>query len=148
MVSGESSLHLNASNGAAIPHDVEAQHEQNQGVEARKKFSCNERLISDATLGLSDGMTVPFALTAGLSSFGDARLVYLGGLAELFAGAVSMGLGGYIAAKGEEYAYVLPVSCSTLVNLTQTLLYSPTEIDKSLNRGAPRRFFSAYSKSF
>lgn len=46
-------------------------------------------------IGLSDGLTVPFALTAGLSSLGSSSLVVTGGLAELCAGAISMGLGGY-----------------------------------------------------
>lgn len=59
------------------------------------------RLISDATIGLSDGLTVPFALTAGLSALGDTRVVIYGGLAELVAGAISMGLGGWLGAKSE-----------------------------------------------
>ena len=62
-------------------------------------------MISDAIIGLSDGMTVPFALTAGLASLGDARLVVLGGLAELIAGAISMGLGGLLGAKSEAYVF-------------------------------------------
>lgn len=49
----------------------------------------------DSIIGLSDGLTVPFALTAGLSSLGSSSLVVTGGLAELCAGAISMGLGGY-----------------------------------------------------
>lgn len=44
---------------------------------------------------------MPFALTAGLTALGDTRLVILGGLAELIAGAISMGLGGYVGAKSE-----------------------------------------------
>lgn len=59
------------------------------------------RIISDATIGLSDGLTVPFALTAGLSALGDTRVVIYGGFAELIAGALSMGLGGYLGAKSE-----------------------------------------------
>ena len=59
------------------------------------------RIISDATIGLSDGLTVPFALTAGLSALGNTRVVIYGGLAELIAGAISMGLGGYLGAKCE-----------------------------------------------
>lgn len=59
------------------------------------------RVMSDAIIGLSDGLTVPFALTAGLSSLGDSKLVITGGLAELVSGAISMGLGGYLAAKSE-----------------------------------------------
>ena len=61
----------------------------------------NARIISDAIIGLSDGLTVPFALTAGLSALGDKRVVIFGGLAELIAGAISMGLGGYLGAKSE-----------------------------------------------
>lgn len=61
----------------------------------------DRRTISDAILGLSDGLTVPFALSAGLSSLGTTRLVILGGLAELVAGAISMGLGGFLGARSE-----------------------------------------------
>ena len=63
----------------------------------------NARVVSDAIIGLSDGLTVPFALTAGLSTLGETKVVIYGGLAELIAGAISMGLGGYLAAKSEEY---------------------------------------------
>ncbi|KAI5309493.1 hypothetical protein KEM55_003128 [Ascosphaera atra] len=65
----------------------------------------NARIISDAILGLSDGLTVPFALSAGLSAFGNAEVVVLGSLAELVAGAISMGLGGYVGAKSEAESY-------------------------------------------
>lgn len=65
------------------------------------RFKMSPRMISDAIIGVSDGMTVPFALTAGLASLGDTKLVVLGGLAELIAGAISMGLGGFIGAKSE-----------------------------------------------
>ncbi|KAK4688089.1 vacuolar iron transporter family protein, partial [Tremellales sp. Uapishka_1] len=58
-------------------------------------------IVRDIIIGLSDGLTVPFALTAGLSSIGSSRLVVLGGLAELCAGAISMGLGGYLASQAE-----------------------------------------------
>lgn len=65
----------------------------------------NPRIISDATIGLSDGLTVPFALTAGLSALGTTQLVIYAGFAELVAGAISMGLGGYLGAKGEADGY-------------------------------------------
>lgn len=67
-------------------------------------FHIDARVISDATIGLSDGLTVPFALTAGLSALGNTKVVIFGGLAELIAGAISMGLGGYLGAKSEMYA--------------------------------------------
>lgn len=69
---------------------------------AEKKSFVDARVISDAIIGLSDGMTVPFALTAGLSTLEDTKVVVFGGMAELIAGAISMGLGGYLGAKSEE----------------------------------------------
>ncbi|KAI3406233.1 CCC1 [Candida oxycetoniae] len=67
------------------------------------------RVMSDIIIGLSDGLTVPFALTAGLSSLGDAKVVITGGMAELVSGAISMGLGGYLAAKSESEYYISQV---------------------------------------
>lgn len=58
-------------------------------------------MIRDATVGLSDGLTVPFALSAGLSALGSTKLVVTGGLAELISGGISMGLGGFLGAKSE-----------------------------------------------
>ena len=88
--------------------DIEARAERMHGLSASvptrneaQGTRIGPRVISDAILGLSDGLTVPFALTAGLSTFGDAKLVVLGGLAELIAGAISMGLGGFVGAKSE-----------------------------------------------
>ncbi|KAF2223704.1 Ccc1 family, partial [Elsinoe ampelina] len=68
---------------------------------AKAKRWLSPRVLADATIGLSDGLTVPFALTAGLSALGDTRVVIYGGFAELFAGAISMGVGGYLGARGE-----------------------------------------------
>ncbi|KAI5295642.1 hypothetical protein KEM52_000722 [Ascosphaera acerosa] len=73
---------------------------------AERESKINPRIISDAILGLSDGLTVPFALSAGLSAFGSAKVVVLGSLAELVAGAISMGLGGYVGAKSELESYL------------------------------------------
>lgn len=69
--------------------------------DGEKTQRVDPRVISDATIGLSDGLTVPFALTAGLSALGTTKVVVFGGLAELIAGAISMGLGGYLGAKSE-----------------------------------------------
>lgn len=66
-----------------------------------RRWKIDPRIISDATIGLSDGLTVPFALTAGLSALGDTNVVIYGGLAELIAGGISMGLGGYLGARSE-----------------------------------------------
>lgn len=75
----------------------------------------NPRIVSDATIGLSDGLTVPFALTAGLSALGDTNVVIYGGLAELIAGGISMGLGGYLGAKSEAEAYNAALSETRLI---------------------------------
>jgi len=62
-------------------------------------------VVRDIVIGLSDGLTVPFALTAGLSSLGESKLVVLGGIAELIAGAISMGIGGFLASQAERDHY-------------------------------------------
>ncbi|KAG1872951.1 VIT family-domain-containing protein [Suillus subalutaceus] len=62
-------------------------------------------VVRDIIIGLSDGLTVPFALTAGLSGLGSSRLVVVGGLAELIAGAISMGIGGFLASQAERDHY-------------------------------------------
>jgi hypothetical protein len=81
--------------------DVESQDSKTEKANQKKGFKVDARVISDATIGLSDGLTVPFALTAGLSALGNTKVVIYGGFAELIAGAISMGLGGYLGAKSE-----------------------------------------------
>jgi len=73
------------------------------------------RFFGDVTIGLSDGLTVPFALTAGLSALGNSDVIIYGGFAELVAGAISMGLGGYLSAKSEREAYMASLSDTTSV---------------------------------
>jgi VIT1/CCC1 family predicted Fe2+/Mn2+ transporter len=63
-------------------------------------------VIRDVVIGMSDGLTVPFALAAGLSGATTSSfLVVTGGLAEVAAGAIAMGLGGYLAAKSDRDHY-------------------------------------------
>jgi len=62
--------------------------------------------IRDVIIGLSDGITVPFALTAGISGAVDSNTIIItAGLAEICAGAIAMGLGGFLAGKTEEEHY-------------------------------------------
>lgn len=59
-------------------------------------------LLQDIVIGLSDGLTVPFALAAGLSgAVQSSELVITAGLAEIVAGSIAMGLGGYLAGRTE-----------------------------------------------
>ncbi len=62
--------------------------------------------VRDVVLGMSDGLTVPFALAAGLSgALAQSHLVVTAGLAEVAAGSIAMGLGGYLAARGDAEHY-------------------------------------------
>ncbi|PYX85392.1 MAG: iron transporter [Acidobacteria bacterium] len=72
---------------------------------AEKHFTAGE-FVRDVVIGMSDGLTVPFALAAGLSgAVPETRLIVIGGLAEIAAGSIAMGLGGYLAARGDREHY-------------------------------------------
>src|SRR5207302_11486134 len=63
-------------------------------------------VVRDMVIGLSDGLTVPFALAAGLTGAVDSTaLVVTAGLAEIAAGSIAMGLGGYLAGKSDVEHY-------------------------------------------
>ncbi len=62
--------------------------------------------VKDVVIGMSDGLTVPFALAAGISgAVAATSLVVTAGIAEIAAGSIAMGLGGYLAARSEEEHY-------------------------------------------
>jgi VIT1/CCC1 family predicted Fe2+/Mn2+ transporter len=62
--------------------------------------------VRDVVIGMADGLTVPFALAAGISgAVSSVHTVITAGVAEIAAGAVAMGLGGYLAARGEADHY-------------------------------------------
>ncbi len=68
------------------------------------------KLVRDIVIGMSDGLTVPFALAAGLAGAVQAgvvtmKAIVIAGLAEIAAGSIAMGLGGYLAAKGDAEHY-------------------------------------------
>ena len=63
--------------------------------------------VRDVIIGLTDGITVPFALTAGISGAIDSNAIIItAGLAEICAGSIAMGLGGFLSAKSEEEHYL------------------------------------------
>ncbi len=69
-----------------------------------KHFTAGE-VVRDVVIGMSDGLTVPFALAAGLSgAVSSTSIIVTAGLAEVVAGSIAMGLGGYLA----------PFRCRTL----------------------------------
>ncbi len=70
-----------------------------------RHFTASE-MVRDVVIGMSDGLTVPFALAAGLSGATTASsIVVTAGLAEIAAGSIAMGLGGYLAARSDAEHY-------------------------------------------
>jgi vacuolar iron transporter family protein len=70
-------------------------------VHTEEHFHSSE-LVTDIVIGMSDGLTVPFALAAGLSgAVSSTHVIVIAGLAEVVAGSIAMGLGGYLAGKTE-----------------------------------------------
>ena len=63
-------------------------------------FQSSEK-VRDFVIGMSDGLTVPFALAAGLSAIASTGVIITAGLAEIAAGSIAMGLGGYLAGRTE-----------------------------------------------
>jgi VIT1/CCC1 family predicted Fe2+/Mn2+ transporter len=85
-------MHQIAESAASGPH-IEGHFESSESVR-------------DVVIGLSDGLTVPFALAAGLSgAVSSAHIIVVAGLAEIAAGSIAMGLGGYLAARGDAEHY-------------------------------------------
>ena len=68
-------------------------------------------LVRDIVIGMADGLTVPFALAAGISGAAiSVRVVITAGVAEIAAGAIAMGLGGYLAARSQAEHYAAELS--------------------------------------
>src|SRR5579862_5328359 len=68
-------------------------------------FSGSET-VRDVVIGMSDGLTVPFALAAGLAgAVSNHWLIVIGGLAEMAAGSIAMGMGGFLAARSDADSY-------------------------------------------
>lgn len=85
-------------NGTAASDMAAAVTEPREVVPRQPRFVAR-RFWADFTLGFSDGLTVPFALTAGLSSLGRTDTVVYAGLAEVTAGCISMGISGFLSAR-------------------------------------------------
>ena len=70
-----------------------------------RHFTATET-VRDVVIGMSDGLTVPFALAAGLTgAVSSSHIIIAAGMAEIAAGSIAMGLGGYLAARGDAEHY-------------------------------------------
>jgi VIT1/CCC1 family predicted Fe2+/Mn2+ transporter len=88
-------------------------------------------IVRDVVIGMSDGLTVPFALAAGLSgAVSSTSIILTAGLAEIVAGAIAMGLGGYLAAKSdtEHYASERRREEVEIVEMNDEEVYEVTKI--------------------
>ena len=71
-----------------------------------EKHFTGSAMVRDVVIGMADGLTVPFALAAGLSAaVTSTKVIVTAGLAEIVAGAIAMGLGGYLAARTDQEHY-------------------------------------------
>lgn len=78
----------------------------NKHVPHEEQHLKSSDLLTDVVIGMSDGLTVPFALAAGLSGAVDSTgIIVIAGIAEIAAGSIAMGLGGYLAGKTEQDHY-------------------------------------------
>ncbi len=81
-------------------HDHSHDHHHEEHLES-------SAVLKDIVIGMSDGLTVPFALAAGLSGAVTASsIIVIAGIAEIAAGSIAMGLGGYLAGKTEQDHYI------------------------------------------
>ncbi len=77
-----------------------------QTLHKEEHFTASE-FIRDVVIGMADGLTVPFALAAGLSgTLPNTSLIVIAGIAEIAAGSIAMGLGGYLAARTDRDHYM------------------------------------------
>jgi VIT1/CCC1 family predicted Fe2+/Mn2+ transporter len=108
-----------------------------------EKHNKNTNLVKDIIIGMADGLTVPFALTAGLSGvLNTNHLIIVSGLAEITAGCISMGLGGFLAGQSEtehydaelkkEYEEIEQVPLTELKEVED--IFSEMGVEKSLSK--------------
>ena len=90
--------------------------------------------VRDVVIGMSDGLTVPFALAAGLTgAISDPHVIITAGFSEIAAGAIAMGLGGYLAARGdaEHYASELAREANEIATVPEVEAIEVREIFQS-----------------
>lgn len=146
-IEGQDRASLRANEERAIGNakqNVENSDDETENTGFFNKF--DPRVMSDIIIGLSDGLTVPFALTAGLSSLGDTKLVITGGLAELVSGAISMGLGGYLAARSESEYYHAQVKKEKLGFFKKPELINQEAAEIMFDVGASEQTIASFLK--
>src|SRR5947209_117570 len=89
-----------------MPHSHHPHHPHHHTPHTEKHFQASES-VRDVVIGMADGLTVPFALAAGLSgTVSETWIIVVAGTAEIAAGSIAMGLGGYLAARTDRDHYL------------------------------------------
>ena len=102
-----------------------------------KHFQSSE-LLTDIVIGMSDGLTVPFALAAGLSgAVSNTQIILTAGIAEIIAGSIAMGLGGFLSGKTEIDHY----------NAELKREYEETDLYPEVEKAEVREIFAEYGLS-
>jgi VIT1/CCC1 family predicted Fe2+/Mn2+ transporter len=99
-------------------------------IHTERHFTASDT-VRDVVIGMSDGLTVPFALAAGLSgAVAASGIVVTAGLAEIAAGSIAMGLGGYLAARSdaEHYAAEMRKEEQEIVDIPREEMREVSEI--------------------
>jgi VIT1/CCC1 family predicted Fe2+/Mn2+ transporter len=94
----------------------------------KSRFTVSPLVGNNVVLGVTDGLTVPFALTAGLTALGTPKYVILAGLAEVVSGSISMGLSTYLCTKSNMDSY------RAKERVCDILLESPDDTDKIVRK--------------
>jgi len=98
----------------------------------------SSELLTDIVIGMSDGLTVPFALAAGLSgAVSNSHIILTAGIAEIVAGSIAMGLGGYLSGRTEVDHYDAELKRE----------YEETELHHEVEKEEVRKVFADYGMS-
>ena len=98
----------------------------------------SSEFITDVVIGMADGLTVPFALAAGLSgAVHDNTIIITAGIAEIVAGSIAMGLGGYLSGKTEQEHYQSELKRE----------YEEVELKPEMERAEVKEVFAHYGFS-
>jgi vacuolar iron transporter family protein len=117
--------------------DTHLHHDINPHPHQEKHFESSD-LLSDVVIGMSDGLTVPFALAAGLSgAVNSTHIILTAGIAEIIAGSIAMGLGGFLSGKTEIDHY----------NAELKREYEETHLYPEKEKEEVREVFEAYGLS-
>ena len=134
--------------GGLVTRAPRAHDDASDTAHVERHFTASES-VRDVVIGMSDGLTVPFALAAGLSGAASVTtgIIVTAGLAEVAAGSIAMGLGGYLAARSDAEHYASEKhreerevrTCPTSSEPRSPILFRDYGLTRGRDRADPRR---------